>query len=60
VAGDLVEAAANLFAGLHALDRGDVRAIAVTPIPEAGLGDAIGAGPRRPAAPPPPRGRAAA
>jgi len=39
-AGDLVEAAANLFAHLHALDaRGTP--IAVSPIPETGLGRAI-------------------
>jgi L-threonylcarbamoyladenylate synthase len=40
-AGDLVEAAANLFAALRALDRPDVRAIAVMPIPGHGLGLAI-------------------
>lgn len=45
VARDLTEAAANLFAGLRALDstaseRG-LRAIAVMPIPELGLGSAI-------------------
>ena len=38
---DLTEAAANLFAMLRALDRGDVSAIAVMPIPETGLGIAI-------------------
>jgi len=49
-AGDLTEAAANLFAMLHALDRqaGD---IAVSPIPEAGLGRAINDRLRRAAAP---------
>ena len=39
--GDLTEAAANLFAHLHALDRPDLEAIAVMPIPETGLGAAI-------------------
>ena len=40
-AGDLVEAAANLFAMLHALDRPPHTRIAVMPIPAAGLGEAI-------------------
>jgi L-threonylcarbamoyladenylate synthase len=39
--GDLEEAAANLFAMLRALDRGEYRAIAVMPIPAHGLGEAI-------------------
>lgn len=40
--GDVVEAAANLFAMLRALDRsGDVRAIAVMAVPDQGLGRAI-------------------
>lgn len=39
--GDLVEAAANLFAMLRRLDRCDLTGIAVTPIPEHGLGRAI-------------------
>jgi L-threonylcarbamoyladenylate synthase len=39
--GDLAEAAANLFAMLRCLDRPDVRAIAVMPIPAGGLGEAI-------------------
>ena len=39
--GDLTEAAANLFRILHAFDDADVNAIAVAPIPEAGLGLAI-------------------
>jgi L-threonylcarbamoyladenylate synthase len=38
---DLVEAAARLFALLHELDRSDARAIAVMPVPETGLGEAI-------------------
>ncbi|HEX5078304.1 MAG TPA: L-threonylcarbamoyladenylate synthase [Geminicoccaceae bacterium] len=38
---DLEEAAANLFAMLRALDRPDVRAIAVMPIPRQDLGEAI-------------------
>jgi len=40
-AGDLEEAAANLFAMLRQLDQGKFRAIAVMPIPETGLGAAI-------------------
>lgn len=39
--GDLREAAANLFAMLHELDRPGIAAIAVVPIPGAGLGEAI-------------------
>lgn len=49
--GDLTEAAANLFAHLRALDRPEVRAIAVSPIPETGLGEAINDRLRRAAAP---------
>ena len=47
--GDLVEAAANLFGHLHALDDG--RPIAVAPVPETGLGRAINDRLRRAAAP---------
>ncbi|HEX5378223.1 MAG TPA: L-threonylcarbamoyladenylate synthase [Phenylobacterium sp.] len=39
--GDLAEAAANLFAHLRAADRTDPAAIAVAPIPQDGLGEAI-------------------
>lgn len=39
--GDLIEAAANLFSHLRALDRADVTSIAVMPIPHEGLGEAI-------------------
>lgn len=39
--GDLVEAAANLFAALRQLDTSGVATIAVMPIPEIGLGEAI-------------------
>jgi len=39
--GDLREAAANLFAHLRAADRSGMAAIAVAPIPEVGLGEAI-------------------
>ena len=39
--GDLREAAANLFAHLRAADRSGMAAIAVAPIPEDGLGEAI-------------------
>jgi L-threonylcarbamoyladenylate synthase len=49
--GDLIEAAANLFAALHALDDGQVQAIAVMPIPGHGLGEAINDRLRRAAAP---------
>ncbi|HEY0107919.1 MAG TPA: L-threonylcarbamoyladenylate synthase [Rhizomicrobium sp.] len=48
-AGDLREAAANLFAMLHALD--ECAAIAVMPIPDQGLGEAINDRLRRAAAP---------
>ncbi|KQX34903.1 translation factor Sua5 [Devosia sp. Root436] len=40
-AGDLHEAARNLFAMLHELDAAGVGVIAVAPIPETGLGEAI-------------------
>ena len=49
--GDLIEAAANLFAALHALDDGQVQAIAVMSIPGHGLGEAINDRLRRAAAP---------
>jgi L-threonylcarbamoyladenylate synthase len=49
--GDLVEAAANLFAHLRALDAAGASAIAVVPIPERGLGEAINDRLRRAAAP---------
>ena len=39
--GDLAEAAANLFAALRTLDAAGATAIAVMPIPEQGLGEAI-------------------
>jgi L-threonylcarbamoyladenylate synthase len=39
--GDLVEAAANLFSHLRALDATRAKAIAVMPIPPEGLGEAI-------------------
>lgn len=39
--GDLIEAAANLFAALRALDDPALRAIAVMPIPGDGIGEAI-------------------
>jgi L-threonylcarbamoyladenylate synthase len=39
--GDLREAAANLFAFLRAADRSGPHAIAVAPVPEHGLGEAI-------------------
>ncbi len=50
---DLTEAAANLFAALRALDVGGVATIAVMPIPEHGLGEAINDRLRRAAAPRP-------
>ncbi|MGH7060416.1 MAG: L-threonylcarbamoyladenylate synthase [Stellaceae bacterium] len=49
--GDLMEAAANLFAMLRRLDRPGFAGIAVMPIPERGLGRAINDRLRRAAAP---------
>ena len=49
--GNLVEAAANLFAMLHQLDALGREIIAVAPIPEIGLGEAINDRLRRAAAP---------
>jgi L-threonylcarbamoyladenylate synthase len=49
--GDLMEAAANLFAALRALDKTGVETIAAMPIPEVGLGEAINDRLRRAAAP---------
>jgi L-threonylcarbamoyladenylate synthase len=49
--GDLMEAAAKLFAALRALDETDAGTIAVMPIPEEGLGEAINDRLRRAAAP---------
>jgi len=49
--GDLVEAAANLFAHLRALDRPGLRGIAAMPVPANGLGEAINDRLRRAAAP---------
>jgi L-threonylcarbamoyladenylate synthase len=51
--GDLVEAAANLFSHLRALDTLGVRTIAVMPIPRNGLGEAINDRLQRAAAPRP-------
>ncbi len=48
--GDLVEAAANFFAMLRSLDRPGLAGIAVTPIPDHGLGRAINDRLRRAAA----------
>ena len=39
--GDLVEAAANLFSALRALDASGARTVAVMPVPRWGLGEAI-------------------
>ena len=50
-AGDLEEAAANLFAMLRALDARNPATIAVSPVPESGLGEAINDRLRRAAAP---------
>jgi L-threonylcarbamoyladenylate synthase len=41
LAGDTVEAAANLFSMLHKLDQPHLKGIAVAPIPDTGLGAAI-------------------
>lgn len=49
--GNLVEAAANLFSHLRALDRRGVKMIAVMPVPDEGLGEAINDRLRRAAAP---------
>jgi L-threonylcarbamoyladenylate synthase len=49
-AGDLIEAAANLFAALRKLDAAGAPTIAVMPIPEIGLGEAINDRLRRAAA----------
>jgi L-threonylcarbamoyladenylate synthase len=50
-AGDMVEAAANLFDLLHQADRQELPRIAVAPVPETGLGAAINDRLRRAAAP---------
>lgn len=49
--GDLIEAAANLFRLLHELDETGAESIAVAPIPDRGLGEAINDRLRRAAAP---------
>ncbi|MEQ8256559.1 MAG: L-threonylcarbamoyladenylate synthase [Roseovarius confluentis] len=49
--GDLVEAAASLFAALHALDAKGATGIAVAPVPDTGLGRAINDRLRRAAEP---------
>ncbi len=49
--GDLIEAAANLFAALRALDKTGAETIAVMPVPAEGLGEAINDRLRRAAAP---------
>jgi L-threonylcarbamoyladenylate synthase len=49
--GDLVEAAANLFAHLRSLDAAGVTTIAVMTVPKVGLGEAINDRLRRAAAP---------
>jgi len=51
--GDLIEAAANLFSHLRALDALGARAIAIVPIPAEGLGEAINDRLARAAAPRP-------
>ena len=51
VSGDLTEAAANLFSCLHKLDEMGAKAIAVSPIPDQGLGRAINDRLKRAAAP---------
>ncbi|KAB0264465.1 L-threonylcarbamoyladenylate synthase [Microvirga brassicacearum] len=48
--GDLREAAARLFSALRSLDAADIGTIAVSPIPDAGLGEAINDRLRRAAA----------
>jgi L-threonylcarbamoyladenylate synthase len=49
--GDLIEAAANLFSHLRALDSAGAKTIAVMPIPRDGLGEAINDRLKRAAAP---------
>jgi L-threonylcarbamoyladenylate synthase len=49
--GDVIEAAANLFSHLRALDAAGASAIAVMPVPHDGLGEAINDRLRRAAAP---------
>lgn len=49
--GDLIEAAARLFSALRDLDATGLRTIAVMPIPDSGLGEAINDRLRRAAAP---------
>jgi L-threonylcarbamoyladenylate synthase len=51
--GDLIEAAANLFAHLRALDAAGAASIAVMPVPHDGLGEAINDRLKRAAAPRP-------
>ena len=51
--GDLLEAAASLYAVLHRMDRESVARIAVAPIPDVGVGRAINDRLRRAAAPRP-------
>jgi len=51
LSGDLVEAAANLFSHLRALDRAGVPSIAAMPVSPAGLGEAINDRLQRAAAP---------
>jgi len=51
--GDLVEAAARLFTALRTLDASGAETIAVQPVPETGLGEAINDRLRRAAAPRP-------
>lgn len=53
VRGDVIEAAANLFSALRALDASGAATIAVMPVPERGLGEAINDRLRRAAAPRP-------
>jgi len=49
--GDLIEAAANLFSHLRTLDASGVETIAVMPVPDAGVGEAINDRLNRAAAP---------
>jgi len=49
--GNLIEAAANLFSMLHAADATSTKKIAIAPIPNTGLGEAINDRLRRAAAP---------
>tara|TARA_B100000575_G_scaffold268375_1_gene247249 strand:- start:50 stop:1072 length:1023 start_codon:yes stop_codon:yes gene_type:complete len=57
VSGNLIEAAANLFSMLHAADATSTKKIAIAPVPNTGLGEAINDRLHRAAAPRQDKGR---